>query len=110
VNEVVTLKDGNQVIVSVVWGVIDSVKDLPNHGLTGAMAQYDIIMMAHDEDYKPDPAALALLDSMALCRGGKLHDDIRSVVRSAFTVDGLTVTYTDPRADSQQDNQQPGDE
>lgn len=95
----VTLKDGNEVLEAFANITLHSISTMPDDGIVGILAQYDLVRMAHDDSYKPQQSQIDYLHKRGLAgTDGSMHYDIKSFVRCAFSIgeDGMSIVHSSP--------------
>lgn len=97
--QIVTLKDGNQVLNGFVMVAMNSLRAMVNgeFGITGVLALYDLMSICEDSEYAIAEPQAELLESLNLMNPNRsVHEDIKSVVRSAVRYEADTFLISNP--------------
>jgi len=93
----VKLTDGNEVLEGFLLITLESINALLRDGLRGLQAGFDLLMLAKNPDHKIADTEKKLLIELALMQpDGSLHEDIKSVARCAYEIDGWDVRQINP--------------
>lgn len=97
--DIVELRDGSKVTAGELAAITLSVESLPEMGLPGILAQFDIVAKAHNPSYEiwdePHLVSMRLIDAEH-----NMHDNIRAVIRNSYKIanDGVTIERLSPYA------------